>query len=255
LKKLGYSINKVTNDGKNHGIDVLHPDGRTPVFLGDLVDRGPDSPAVLKLVMSTVESGHGFCVPGNHDLKLQKKLNGKNVSLKHGIAETLEQLEGEPPEFLNDVKQFLYHLVGHYVFDGGKLVVSHAGVKEEMQGRRSGKIFSFCLYGETTGEIDKYGLPVRLNWASKYRGNAKVVYGHSPVPQAEWLNRTIDIDTGCVFGGKLTGLRYPEEELVSVAAKKVYYEPSKPLDTPSAEGSSHRQEHDDRLNTGNEAEK
>ena len=200
LQKLGYCVTEVENKGKNFGIAVSHPDHRQVIFLGDLVDRGYNSPAVLKLVMSMVRSSVAFCVPGNHDMKLQKKLNGKNVSIKHGLAETLAQLEKETPEFIDEVKEFLYSLISHYVFDRGNLVVAHAGLKEEMQGRGSGAVRAFCLYGETTGEIDEFGLPVRYNWASEYRGKAKVVYGHTPVPEAEWLNKTIDIDTGCVFG-------------------------------------------------------
>lgn len=248
LAKLGYIINKVSDDGKNFGIEVTHPENRQVIFLGDLVDRGPNSPAVLKLVMSMVRSGIAWCLPGNHDLKLQKKLNGKNVAIKHGLAETLEQLEKEPPEFIHEVKEFLYSLISHYVFDDGKLVVAHAGLKEEMQGRGSGAVRAFCLYGETTGEIDEFGLPVRYNWASEYRGKAKVVYGHTPVPKAEWFNKTIDIDTGCVFGGKLTALRYPEEELVSVPAKEVYWEPVKPFQEKINGQLTHQQEYDDLLN-------
>jgi protein phosphatase len=248
LKKLGYSIDKATDDGKNFGVEVSHPENRKVIFLGDLVDRGPNSPAVLKLVMSMVRSGIAWCVPGNHDLKLQKKLNGKNVAIKHGLAETLEQLGRETNEFIHEVKEFLYSLISHYVFDDGKLVVAHAGLKEEMQGRGSGAVRAFCLYGETTGEIDEFGLPVRYNWASEYRGKAKVVYGHTPVPEAEWFNKTIDIDTGCVFGGKLTALRYPEEELVSVPAKKVYCEPVKPFQEKTNGQLTHQQEYDDLLN-------
>ena len=118
------------------------------------------------------------------------------------------------------------------MFDDGKLVVAHAGMKEEMQGRGSGKVRDFALYGETTGETDEYGLPVRYNWAAEYRGKAMVVYGHTPVAEPEWLNRTINIDTGCVFGGKLTALRYPERELVSVPALRTYYESAKPFLRP-----------------------
>jgi len=247
IQKLGYIITTVEDDGRNFGIAVSHSENRQIIFLGDLVDRGYNSPAVLKLVMSMVHSGVAFCVPGNHEMKLQKKLNGKNVNLKHGLAETLEQLDKESPEFIAEVKEFLYSLISHYIFDHGKLVVSHAGIKEEMQGRGSGVVRAFCLYGETTGEIDEFGLPVRYNWAAEYRGKAKVVYGHTPVPEAEWLNKTVDIDTGCVFGGKLTALRYPEEELVSVAAKKVYYEPVKPLQAISSQFTS-QQEYDDLLN-------
>lgn len=230
LQKLNYKIDSVNDDGKNYGFNVSHPENRTAVFLGDLVDRGPASPQVLKLVMSMVRNGSALCVPGNHDMKLHKKLNGKAVQEKHGLAETLQQLENESEEFKNDVKEFLYGLISHYVLDSGKLVVAHAGLKEEMQGRGSGAVRSFCLYGETTGETDEFGLPVRYNWASEYRGRAKVVYGHTPVPNPQWLNNTIDIDTGCVFGGTLTALRYPEEEFVSVKAKKVYSEPVRPIE-------------------------
>ncbi|MDJ0679951.1 MAG: polynucleotide kinase-phosphatase [Xenococcaceae cyanobacterium MO_167.B52] len=248
LQKLGYSIAPVENNGVNLGLAVSHPENRQVIFLGDLVDRGSNSPAVLKLVMSMVRSGIAFCVPGNHEMKLQKKLKGKNVSINHGLAETLEQLEQETPEFIAEVKEFLYSLISHYVFDNGRLVVAHAGLKEEMQGRGSAAVRSFCLYGETTGEIDEFGLPVRYHWASEYRGQAKVVYGHTPVPEAEWLNKTIDIDTGCVFGGKLTALRYPESELVSVVAKKVYCEPVKPLQPEQKTALTHQQQYDDLLN-------
>lgn len=247
LKKLGYTINSVEDDGQNFGLAVEHPKNRQVIFLGDLVDRGPNSPAVLKLVMSMVNSNVALCVPGNHDLKLQKKLNGKNVQLKHGLAETMEQLEKESPKFKTTVKEFLYSLISHYVLDDGKLVVAHAGLKEEMQGRGSAVVRSFCLYGETTGEIDEFGLPVRYNW-SEYRGRAKVVYGHTPIPKAEWLNKTINVDTGCVFGGSLTALRYPEEELVSVKAAKVYSESVKPLELSTNLNLSHQQEYDDLLN-------
>jgi polynucleotide kinase-phosphatase len=249
LLKLGYQINEVEETETNFGYEVIAPENRKAVFVGDLVDRGPDSPGVLRLVMRMVQAGMAYCVPGNHDLKLQKYLNGKSVQLKHGLEVTVQQLEAESKIFKNTVEKFLYGLVSHYVFDQGKLVVAHAGLKEEMQGRGSGAVRSFCMYGETTGEIDAFGLPVRYNWAKEYRGKAKVVYGHTPIPEAEWLNKTIDIDTGCVFGGKLTALRYPEEELVAVKAKKVYCEPIRPINFDASQNQfSSQQEYDDVLN-------
>ena len=202
---------------------------RKLVFLGDLVDRGPDSPGVLRKVMQLVHEGKALCVPGNHDVKLLKYLNGKRVQLSHGLAETVEQLKSEPPEFLEEVKKFLDSLVSHYQLDGGRLVVAHAGLKADLQGRTSGAVREFCLYGETTGETDEFGLPVRWNWAAEYRGKATVVYGHTPVLEPEWLNKTINIDTGCVFGGKLTALRYPEMEIVQVEPQQTYAQPAKPL--------------------------
>ncbi len=224
LTKLGYFV---TDNGV-----VEPPPGRKAVFLGDLVDRGPAVPAVLKLVMGMVSAGTAYCVAGNHESKLMRKLKGRNVQVSHGLAESLEQLEREDPEFTQSLVPFLDGLISHYVFDGGGLVVAHAGLVESMQGRSSGKVRDFCLYGETTGETDEYGLPVRHNWAADYRGKATVVYGHTPIPEPEWLNRTINIDTGCVFGGRLTALRYPERELVTVPAAKTYSEPIRPLQLP-----------------------
>ncbi len=138
--------------------------------------------------------------------------------------------------FCKELADFLDGLVSHYVLDDGKLVVAHAGMKEEMQGRGSGKVRDFALYGETTGETDEFGLPVRYDWAKEYRGQAMVVYGHTPVPEPEWLNRTVNIDTGCVFGGKLTALRYPEKEFVSVPAARTYCEPARPVPARRAAG-------------------
>src|SRR5437773_7597665 len=211
---------------------VRHPEGRKVVFLGDLVDRGPQIPAVLRLVISMVESGTALCVPGNHDMKLMRKLKGRNVQITHGLAESLEQLDKESQEFRDRVGAFIDDLVSHYVLDDGKLTVAHAGMKESMQGRGSGAVREFALYGETTGETDEFGLPVRYNWAAEYRGAAAVVYGHTPVPEPEWLNRTINIDSGCVFAGKLSALRYPEKELVLVPARQTYAEPRKPFLPP-----------------------
>ncbi|MEW2248154.1 polynucleotide kinase-phosphatase [Streptomyces sp. NPDC006975] len=216
LAKLGY-------------VDGVHPEGRTAVFVGDLVDRGPDSPGVLRRVMSMVKSGNALCVPGNHENKFGRHLRGRTVQHTHGLAETVAQMEGESEEFRREVRDFIEGLVSHYVLDGGRLVVCHAGLPEKYHGRTSGRVRSHALYGETTGETDEFGLPVRYPWAEDYRGRAAVVYGHTPVPEATWLNNTICLDTGAVFGGKLTALRWPERELVDVPAERVWYEPVKPL--------------------------
>lgn len=224
LGTLGYSV---TWNGTD--VAVAAPVGRRAIFVGDLVDRGPRSPDVLRLVKSMVDDGSALCVVGNHDDKLKRHLSGKSVKPTHGLAETIEQLAAEPPEFAREMRDWLDGLISHYVLDGGALVVAHAGLKEEMQGRASGAVRAFAMFGETTGEIDEFGLPVRSNWALDYKGRAKVIHGHTPVLEAQWVNGTLCIDTGCVFGGKLTALRYPEGGLVSVAAERTYYEPIRPL--------------------------
>ncbi|MEY7975874.1 polynucleotide kinase-phosphatase [Streptomyces pilosus] len=223
LGKLGYA-------------DGVHPEGRTAVFVGDLVDRGPDSPAVLRRVMTMVKSGNALCVPGNHENKFGRHLKGRNVQHTHGLAETVAQMDAESEEFRAEVRQFIDGLVSHYVLDGGRLVVCHAGLPEKYHGRTSGRVRSHALYGDTTGETDEFGLPVRYPWAEDYRGRAAVVYGHTPVPEATWLNNTICLDTGAVFGGKLTALRWPERELVDVPAERVWYEPARPLRTEAPGG-------------------
>ncbi|MFZ4776868.1 MAG: polynucleotide kinase-phosphatase [Terrimicrobiaceae bacterium] len=242
LEKLGYTVDAAQ-------CSAIPPDGRKAIFLGDLVDRGPKIVPVLKLAMNMTAVGHALCVPGNHDMKLMRKLRGRDVQIKHGLEQSLAQLAGEPEEFSRAVADFIDGLVSHYVMDDGNLVVAHAGMKQSMQGRGSGAVREFALYGETTGETDEFGLPVRYNWAAEYQGSAMVVYGHTPVPEPEWLNRTINIDTGCVFGGSLTALRYPEKELVSVRARHPYAESRKPFLKSAANPSalSAQQQHDEML--------
>jgi protein phosphatase len=222
LRQIGYAV-------ADDGVTVTPPDGRRAVFVGDYGDRGPETPGVLRLVIAMAEAGTAICLPGNHDVKLVRKLKGRDVQITHGLADTLQQLEREPEEFRNQVRDFLDRLVSHVVLDDGALVVAHAGMKQSYQGRSSGRVRDFALFGETTGETDEFGLPVRLEWARDYRGAAAVVYGHTPVAEPEWVNNTLNIDTGCVFGGRLTALRWPERELVSVPAQKTYYEPVRPV--------------------------
>ncbi|RRR98156.1 polynucleotide kinase-phosphatase [Glycomyces terrestris] len=226
LGELGWEI---ARDAQGRAAGAAHPEGRTAVFVGDLVDRGPDTPGVLRLVMGMVEAGNALCVQGNHEHKLVKALDGRKVRVAHGLAESLEQLGAEDEAFRGRARAFMDGLRSHYLLDGGRLVVAHAGLKEEFHGRASGKVRSFALYGDTTGETDEYGLPVRLPWAEDYRGEAAVVYGHTPVLEPEWVNNTICLDTGCCFGGKLTALRYPERDLVAVKAEREWYAPARPL--------------------------
>ncbi len=237
LTNLGYQKDpSPSNDSPWSTPLYAHPQGRKAVFVGDLVDRGPRILDSVRLVKAMIDAGHAICVPGNHDMKLMRKLRGRDVQITHGLDRTLSEIDSIPttirPQFEKELAEFLDGLVSHYVFDNGELVVAHAGMKEEMQGRGSGAVREFAMFGETTGETDEFGLPVRHNWAAEYRGRAMVIYGHTPVPEPEWLNRTMNIDTGCVFGGRLTAMRYPERETVSVAARHTYCTPAKPFLPP-----------------------
>jgi protein phosphatase len=231
LTELGYLL---IRDELGRSVDAVPPARRKAVLVGDLVDRGPDTPGVLRLVMGMVDAGHALCVPGNHENKLVRALQGKQVQVSHGLETTLAQLASEPNEFRDQVRDFCYQLVSHLVLDDGRLVVAHAGLKQQYHGRASGRVRSFALYGDTTGETDEFGLPVRYPWAQDYRGSAMVLYGHTPTPVPEWVNNTMCLDTGCVFGGALTALRYPEKEVVAVPAQQVWYEPVKPFPAQDA---------------------
>jgi len=254
LGKLGYAVTgRNTEEPLWEGDVYGHPDGRKAVFLGDFADRGPRILDTVRLVRNMIKSGNALSVPGNHDVKFMRALRGKNVQITHGLDKSLSEIDALPSEirdqFKEETSKFIYTLVSHYVLDDGKLCVAHAGMTQEMQGRGSQKVRDFALYGETTGETDEFGLPVRYNWAAEYRGPTTVVYGHTPVPEPEFFNRTVNIDTGCVFGGKLTALRFPEKEFVSVEAKHTYCEPAKPFisDEDQAPALTTQQAYDDLL--------
>lgn len=225
LAVLGYSAT-LRADGS---YEVTTPPGRRALFLGDLVDRGPRIADVLRLALDMHDSGAALLLPGNHEAKLVRALGGQQVKLTHGLDRSVEQLEREP-DLGGRLRALWDRLPDHLVLDGGRLVVAHAGLEERYHGRESGRVRGLALYGPTTGETTPEGFPVRVDWAAAYRGQPCVVYGHTPVVEPRWVNRTINIDQGCVFGGALTALRWPERELVSVPAKHVHW------DSPAAPG-------------------
>nr|WP_255467831.1 polynucleotide kinase-phosphatase [Reyranella sp. CPCC 100927] len=245
LRDLGYTVAWSETDGER-SVSVTPPPGRKAVFVGDLVDRGPRTPDVLRIAMAMAAAGTAYVVNGNHDRKLMRWLSGRDVKIAHGLQESIDQLAAEGDAFKARTRTFLDSLLSHAWLDGGRLAVAHAGLKAEMVGRASSAVREFALYGDTTGEVDEYGLPVRLPWAADYRGNTAIVYGHTPVLDAAWVNNTICLDTGCVFGGRLTALRWPEKQLVSVPAARTYFEPVRPL-APAADGRSAQAEADDLL--------
>lgn len=219
LERLGYRIAGTENEPR-----VEPPPGRRLLFLGDLVDRGPAIPDCLRLALAMERDGTALCVLGNHDRKLARWLEGRDVEVSFGLAESIEQMEREPAAFRAQVRAYIERLPHHLVLDGGQLVVAHAGLREDLHGRDSKRAWSFSIFSETTGARDENGYPVRKDWAADYSGQARVVYGHTVVPEAVWRNGTICIDTGCVYGDRLTALRYPELELVHVEAHAVHYD-------------------------------
>lgn len=231
LRRLGYHPVHGAVARPGPPLRYAHPEGRKVVFLGDLVDRGPRSADVLQLARNMMLDGTALCVPGNHDMKLLRRLRkGPSTPFYDATLADFQSIAVQDRErVITEIVDFLGSLPSHLVLDHGRLVVAHAGLRKEMIGRDSGPIRAFALYGDTTGEKDEYGLPVRRDWAAEYTGRAAIVYGHSPIAEPIWRHRTINIDTGCAFGGRLTALRYPERELVSVAAQRAYAQPRRPF--------------------------
>ena len=217
LKKLGYR--------EENGI-YRHADNRKLVFVGDLCDRGPKSLEVIKLVRKNVEAHFAFQCPGNHDDKLMRWCQGRRVQVKHGLETTVAEIEVSinPLETKKWIEHYLKELPIYLLFDEGKLIVAHAGIREDMIGRVDKRVREVCLYGFPTGKIDPTGLPERDPVPKHYHGNALLVHGHTPVYEPDWEGNVLNIDTGCVFGGMLTCFRYPEKEIVYVKAEAIYGE-------------------------------
>ena len=221
-------------DALGYGWDVkrniaLPPEGRICVFVGDLTDRGPDSPKVLRTVCDMITAGVALFAPGNHDDKLFRMLRGNKVTRSHGLDLTEEQLSELPPDerdaLTTDVLTYLASAPPYQVLDNGNLVVAHAGIKEEMIGdMTSGRVREFTLYGDVRGFEPDTNKPIRGDWAQDYHGAALIVYGHTPQMEIKFVNNTVNLDGGCVFGGKLAALRYPEREIVTVPARAQYAE-------------------------------
>lgn len=199
----------------------IHPEGRQLVFVGDITDRGPDSLRMVDIIYRLVIN-HKVAqyVPGNHCNKLYRYFLGRNVQVKHGLETTVDEYmtlsSKEQDDIRNKFLQLYKQSPLYHLLDDGNLIVCHAGMKEEFIGRRDNEVKTFVLYGDISGKKHEDGSPVRGDWAKSYNGGAWIVYGHTPVLEPRFMNHSVNIDTGAVFGGMLTALRYPEMKTVSV---------------------------------------
>jgi protein phosphatase len=194
---------------------------RQLAFVGDITDRGPQSLKMIELVYSVVmEQKTGYYVPGNHCNKLYRFFLGRKVQVTHGLETTVAEYEELNKNEKKEIREKFIRLYEasplYHVLDDRKLVIAHAGIKEDYIGKQGEKVKTFVLYGDITGGTNPDGTPVRRDWAKNYHGKTTIVYGHTPVSEPRILNNTYNIDTGAVFGGRLTALRYPEMTLVSV---------------------------------------
>lgn len=202
-----------------HRESLVPPAGRQVVFVGDLVDRGPDVVEVVRLVMAAVRGGVALAVRGNHDERLARALAGETVKGSASLDVSLTQLARVPPTEREDIRRFLGGLPARLALDDGRLLVVHAG---ELKSDDPEERERFNVWGGATGRVNAAGVKERVDWVSGYAGSALIAYGHTPVLAPEWRGHTVNLDTGVVFGGQLSALRYPELEVVSVPARRAY---------------------------------
>ena len=107
-------------------------------------------------------------------------------------------------------------MIGKAFHSADALIAHYKAIRPEMIGRSSKALTGFALHGPTTGRQDEWGHPIRLDWVTDHPGRPTVVHGHVPVAAPAWRNGVLDIDTGCGMGGRLSALRWPEGEIVSV---------------------------------------
>ncbi|MBP0724607.1 bis(5'-nucleosyl)-tetraphosphatase PrpE [Bacillus sp. RG28] len=207
----------------------MHPNGDRLVFVGDLTDRGKNSLAVIDVVYELViRKKIAYYAPGNHCNKLYRYFIGRNVQIKHGLETTVAELDALSSKQYNHYKEKFIKLYEgsplYHMLDQRKLIVCHAGIKEEMIGKTSNSVKTFVLYGDITGEVLPNGMPVRRDWAKEYTGESIIVYGHTPILEPRVINKTYNIDTGAVFGGHLTALSYPSLTFTKVKSSMPFLE-------------------------------
>jgi protein phosphatase len=203
---------------------LRHPEDRVLAFVGDLVNRGPDSALVLQSVSRLVRQGCAKLALGNHDDALQRYLCGESVDTKDGgLHKTITDLESRSDweTFQKAILSLYAQAALYWVLDGGALIVAHAGIEEAMIGKHDPETRRFVLHGDAIGKSPE-GKTLRRDWAADYHGAAFIVYGHTPQERAEVRGRTVNIDTGAYRGGFLTAFRWPEQTLLSVPSNYEY---------------------------------
>lgn len=208
------------------------------ISLGDLCDRGPKNVKTLEFWKKQIQNKDAIVIQGNHCNVLWEALS-KNKSRPYpGLPVTineLNQLLVEQPKQYESLKNFWVSYWNQskpfLVLDNGKLIVTHAGMTRWLADSYifAGKFPSdditkaICLYG---ANIDKYGGGKYGElgfWQNAWDSEQIVVYGHFVTKEVSINNNTWGIETGVVFGGKITALLYPEMKILQVNAKRKYW--------------------------------
>ena len=207
IQRLGYERSQ---DGT-----YRHPQGRKLLSLGDITSRGPYSIKMLQFFHLHVTAGLAEMVDSNHGWKIARWLRLYQQEFVPKKASLLREQS----------RRLLFSSPSHMMIrrhDKLEAIAVHAGIKDDYIGMESPAVYTFCRYGDVAG-TGPDGRPIRREWAKERKVTSPIiVWGHDPHPEPKRKNGTINIDQGCVFGGMLTAYRFPEDEVLSVLAKKNY---------------------------------
>lgn len=196
-------------------LDALNigPEDRV-IQLGDLVNHGPHSQRVLELARAyKIEA-----ILGNHELRLlNARRNNNDGLLKDYDKPTFEQLSEEDWVYLEALPDYIYDAELESIF-------VHAGFLPNEDWRKQPTSVTTQIQ-----VIDPLGQPAKRSrapespvWADYWKGPPYVIYGHTPRPKVYKTSCSLGIDTGCVYGGRLTAYDVEAKTILQVRARKAY---------------------------------
>ncbi len=183
------------------------------VLLGDLVNRGPDSAAVIDLARKT----RAISLIGNHELRLLRhRRDPGTFGLRNGDAETFAQLKPTDWNYLEAMP------LTHFDKDLNTVFVHGGFMPDEPWNRQPAEIVTRIQSVSDGKPCKRTDAPDAPLWADLWNGPPFVVYGHTPREEVHKLKWSLCLDTGCVLGGYLTAYILPEKRLLQVKARKRY---------------------------------
>ena len=187
------------------------PDTDALVFVGDLVGKGPNSLGVLEFA----KKQQALVVMGNHDLSLLKHLRGDPTGRKEWDR-LIEEMGSRKGEWMNYIQSWPKYIE----FDD--FIVVHAGMVPE-QTLEETSIDVLCTIRTWDGKgIDLNRPGQDPPWYELYKGAKPVIYGHWALQGLHVTQHTVGLDSGCVYGGKLSAWVNTTGEILQVSAKKAY---------------------------------
>lgn len=184
------------------------PRGYCFVFVGDLINKGPNSVDVLLSVLDAIDRRVAMSVLGNHDELLRQYLKMDNVGIKEEFFKTITALESRGENVLQFVREHMKNMPYMLEFQKENILVSHCGLDTPHQ-NISLKSRIRSIYGYK-----------HHDWAQNYQGKIKVIHGHLVVNEAVERNNTINLDTGCYMGLALSGFDHYNNKFYKVKSRQ-----------------------------------